>query len=113
MSDKDGKLSKLYQMPRAMLGPSERPSMPGHIGTNIAHNARETGNIAGQPFTDEQHELIANYFRDHGMRPSRAASIILDGLEKRKRRIVVGKDAVRGDRLSRLFPLREHIQERC
>lgn len=37
MSDEEGKPSKLDQRPRAMLGPSERPSMPGHIGTDEAH----------------------------------------------------------------------------
>ena len=77
---------------------------PGHIGTDILNNARKSGNLAGDLPAEEEQEAIAKYFKDYGLSPLKAAEIILDGIKNKKRKILVGKDAIRGDRLSRLFP---------
>ncbi|MEM1110972.1 MAG: SDR family NAD(P)-dependent oxidoreductase [Pseudomonadota bacterium] len=77
---------------------------PGHIGTNIIKNARAQGNVANTSLSEQEQELFAQAFKALGLAPGRAAEIILDGLKKKRSKIVVGKDAVRGDILSRLFP---------
>ena len=77
---------------------------PGHIGTNIVQNARKQGNVIGVTLSEEEQEAFAKGFKALGLSPARAATIILDGIKKKKTKIVVGRDAVRGDRLSRLFP---------
>ncbi|BFM17970.1 SDR family NAD(P)-dependent oxidoreductase [Maricurvus nonylphenolicus] len=77
---------------------------PGHIGTDIVINARNSGNMAGDLPSEAEQEAIAKYFKDYGLSPAKAAEIILDGLKNNQRKILVGKDAIRGDRLSRLMP---------
>lgn len=79
---------------------------PGHVGTDILENARKQGNVVSTTLTPEEQEQYAAAFKARGLSPSRAAQVILDDLEKGKNKIVVGRDAVRGDRLSRLFPVR-------
>lgn len=77
---------------------------PGHIGTDIVNNARKSGNLAGEHPPEEEQEIIAKYFKAYGLPPAKAAEIILDGIKNKKRKILVGKDAIRSDRLIRLLP---------
>lgn len=79
---------------------------PGHIGTNIVANARADGNVVNSELSQEQEEQVSAAFKAYGLPPEQAARIILDGIAQGKRKIMVGKDAVRSDRLSRLFPER-------
>ena len=92
---------------------------PGHVGTNIAANARfdeeEFNNqveerqnsifTRGAPSTIEE---MGNQFREGGMHPSKAAEIILNGVKKNKRRIFIGLDAKLLDLSQRLFPKHYH-----
>ncbi len=77
---------------------------PGHIGTDIVENARRQGNIVSTALTDQQQAAWADAFKQMGLSPEEAANIILEGIRKKKRKITVGRDAKRDDRLSRLFP---------
>lgn len=79
---------------------------PGHIGTDIVANARADGNVVNSNMSEEQEEQISAAFKAYGLPPEKAAEIILDGIAQGKRKIMVGRDAVRSDRLSRLFPER-------
>lgn len=89
---------------------------PGHIGTNILSNARvsESKKSANSierlvrklfAIGDSQEELAA-FFRKNGMHPSRAAQIILNGVRKKRSRIMVGADAKLMDLCQRLAPVR-------
>ena len=77
---------------------------PGHIGTDILKHAKEQGNVSGMDLSEEEQKALIQGFKALGMRPKRAAQIILDNLAKKKTKIMVGQDAVRGDALSRLLP---------
>ncbi|MEM1436941.1 MAG: SDR family oxidoreductase [Pseudomonadota bacterium] len=77
---------------------------PGHIGTDIVKNALHQTDTSKSPLSRAQQEAWADGFKALGMNPAQAAVDILAGLKKKKRKIVVGRDAKRGDRLSRLFP---------
>ncbi len=80
---------------------------PGHIGTNIVRNANEQGNVVGgvgADMTEEQKEQFLKAFEVFGLAPEKAAVIILDGISKKQRRIMVGKDAVHAERMTRLAP---------
>lgn len=77
---------------------------PGHIGTEILQHALEEGNVAGTELTEKEQAEVGRAFKALGLSPERAANIILDGIRKKKPKIVVGKDALRGDILSRLYP---------
>ena len=92
---------------------------PGHIGTNILGNARINksedstnafqrlmGKLAG--IGDDQ-ESMAAFFQQNGMHPSRAAQIILNGVLKKRRRILVGTDAKLMDLCQRLMPINYEI----
>ena len=76
---------------------------PGGIKTNIVRNGRirESLDAGGDP------EQMAQQF-ENAVRttPERAAQIILNGLVKRKQRILIGPDAVMLDVLVRLLPVR-------
>jgi len=71
---------------------------PGAIGTNIAANS---GVGIGQPATTEEQSRAAKT-----LAPSKAAEIIVDGIEKNSYRVLVGSDAKMMDFLSRLSPQR-------
>ena len=88
---------------------------PGHIGTNIAANARMSAKpksidplqkILGKFLSigTTQNEM-SDYFKKFGMHPSRAAQIILAGVLKNKKRIFVGLDAKLMDLSQRLLPM--------
>ena len=87
---------------------------PGHIGTNILGNARinkseESANafqrLVGKlvGLNDDQ-EAMAEFFRKNGMHPSRAAQVMLNGVLKKRSRILVGTDAKLMDLCQRLTP---------
>ena len=73
---------------------------PGGVDTRIALDSRMPDGTTEAERT-RRLALARKLLR---MPPSRAASIILDGIERRRRRIVVGRDAMAGQRLERLLP---------
>lgn len=83
---------------------------PGHIGTNILANSRmkldpdNEGAVSILGVNPASQEELAASFRDNGMHPSKAARIILDGVRRNKRRILVGMDARFLDWSQRLLP---------
>jgi NADP-dependent 3-hydroxy acid dehydrogenase YdfG len=75
---------------------------PGGITTNIARNARISGDPTGMGRTKEQ---LADEFEAITMTsPEKAATIIHKGIERGKARILVGPDAYVFDALARLAP---------
>ncbi len=74
---------------------------PGGIRTNIARNARLSGELPGNASRDELNEQFERAARTT---PERAAEIILRGVEKNKRRVLIGPEAYVIDWVQRLFP---------
>ena len=89
---------------------------PGHIGTNIASNARVSESKASTGAMERlvskffnlgsSQEELGAFFQKNGMHPSRAAQIILNGVRKKRSRIMVGADAKLMDLCQRLAPVR-------
>ena len=77
---------------------------PGHIGTNIVHNVKTIGRAPVMDRSEEEISAIGHHFKDTGLAPSEAAKIIIDGLQQKKRKICVGRDAVWADRFNRWMP---------
>ena len=94
---------------------------PGHIGTNIAMNAKFGDQVVkgeskegilgfnGEPVKDLKGNKVSEKeagirFRDAGMDPDKAAKIILKGIKKNKKRIFVGIDSKLMEIYQRLFP---------
>ena len=94
---------------------------PGHIGTNIAVNAKFGDQVVkgeskegilglnGEPVKDIKGNQVSEKeagirFRDAGMDPDKAAQIILKGIKKNKKRIFVGIDAKLMEISQRIFP---------
>ena len=85
--------------------------MPGHIGTNIALNTmREFGDLLDNDIPNTNPEIVDNpqargeAFRDNGLDPTEAASIILQGVRDVRWRILVGPDAHALDQAVRNAP---------
>jgi short-subunit dehydrogenase len=80
---------------------------PGGIRTNIANAALESAKKLGLPYTsaDERRQKLYNekFLR---MDPARAAKIIIDGVERNRPRVLVGRDARAVDAMVRLLPAR-------
>lgn len=76
--------------------------MPGGIRTNIAHNARIDGSVA--ELAGGMDEARSSFDRVARTSPERAAEVILAGVARGRRRILVGSDARVLDLASR-FPL--------
>ncbi len=74
---------------------------PGGVATSIADNARLPGSVNEADIVAER-ERFARLLR---LSPERAASVIADGLERRRPRIVVGNDAKLMALLERLMPI--------
>ena len=75
---------------------------PGGIKTNIARAARSDGSTSA---IGMDHDETGNDFERSAMTtPEKAALIILRGVERNKRRVLVGPDAHVLDLLVRLFP---------
>jgi len=72
---------------------------PGGIATRIAQDARYAGVTADE-------ERRAKKMISKGMKPEQAAQIILDGVERDKRRVLVGRDAAIMDLVARVAPTR-------
>jgi short-subunit dehydrogenase len=94
---------------------------PGHIGTNIAVNAKFGDQVVkgeskegilglnGEPVKDIKGNQVSEKeagirCRDAGMDPDKAAKIILKGIKKNKKRIFVGIDAKLMEISQRIFP---------
>nr|WP_297347296.1 SDR family NAD(P)-dependent oxidoreductase [uncultured Glaciecola sp.] len=71
---------------------------PGGIKTNITNNAKVTTNVVPKS------ELIANFNKIAKTTAEQAADIILAGIAKKQRRILVGGDAKLLDLVARWFP---------
>ena len=76
---------------------------PGHIGTNIASDARmddqdfneDEEGVSRSIFTrnaPKSQEEMGNMFKEGGMHPSKAAQIILNGVKKNKSRIFIKRN---------------------
>ena len=73
---------------------------PGGIKTAIAKNSRYSG--SGLNLSKE--ELVAEFDRQAGTSAEKAAQVIIRGVKKNHRRILVGKDAKIMSFIVRLFP---------
>jgi butyryl-CoA dehydrogenase len=71
---------------------------PGGIKTNISNNAKVTSKSISKSQNVENFNKLAK------TTPEEAADVILQGLVKNKRRILIGKDAKFLDRIARWFP---------
>lgn len=74
---------------------------PGGIKTNIVRNSRFSGTDASEEQAEKQ---IKKFDRVAGTSPEKAASIIIKGMLKNRKRQLVGTDAVVIDILTRLMP---------
>lgn len=70
---------------------------PGGIATNIIHNI-DTDR------TDWRKKFASTFEKMAGTSAEKAAQVILDGVRRKKKRILIGRDARLADRIIRLFP---------
>lgn len=73
---------------------------PGGIKTNIVRNARFLQSTSA----GERQEAASNFDKIARTSPAKAAEIIVRGIQKDRRRILIGMDARLIDLLQRLFP---------
>lgn len=76
---------------------------PGGIKTNIVRNGRMETSLAGDKSQAEQEK---DFDKMAKTTPAQAATTILNGTLKGKRRILIGADARAMDRTQRMFPIR-------
>ena len=76
---------------------------PGGVKTGIARHARFEKDDLGR---ESREAIEAEFDKLAGLSPERAADIILEGVERGSVRIRVGADAVAGDLLQRIAPVR-------
>lgn len=76
---------------------------PGGIRTNIVRNGRMKTSMTGPKDLSSQIEDFEKVARTT---PEQAAGVILDGIRKQQRRILIGADARLMDRVQRLLPVR-------
>jgi len=87
---------------------------PGGIKTNVAKNSRWLGNIND---TDEQNKQLTRFENSAKTEPEEAAKQILLAMNKRKKRLLIGKDAKFMDIYVRINPsgydsfVREYINK--
>ena len=75
---------------------------PGGIRTNIVKAALPKGPVA----TDAMHrEVVKRFERAARTTPEKAAKQILDAVEKKQQRLVIGRDGKAMDLVTRLFPV--------
>jgi short-subunit dehydrogenase len=74
---------------------------PGYVRTAIARNAR----VAEAVDPQNAAEIIANFDRRTGTSPEQAAERIVRGIERRQKRVLIGRDAVRLDWMQRMLPV--------
>jgi NAD(P)-dependent dehydrogenase (short-subunit alcohol dehydrogenase family) len=73
---------------------------PGGIKTRIGKHSR----VREESLTVSKEELLADFDRFAMTSPERAAAIIIRGIERKRRRIMIGPDASLFDWIGRLFP---------
>ena len=76
---------------------------PGGIQTHIANSARIT-DVTMIADTDQQ--MRDNFTRLARTTPAQAAAVVIDAIESRKTRVLIGRDAWLMDWMFRLFPAR-------
>lgn len=81
---------------------------PGGIKTNIANAENEAAKAAGRAHPDADKRTKLYNEKLLKMPPEQAANIILNGVEKRKMRILVGNDAKAMDLFERVAPTLIH-----
>ena len=74
---------------------------PGGVSTNVARNSKR---IAGMPGQRTDLDFAAEFEKAAKTTPEQAAAIIIDGMERRRPRILIGSDARFIDWMTRLFP---------
>jgi short-subunit dehydrogenase len=74
---------------------------PGYVKTAIARTAR----VAAGTDPSEAAERVANFDRMTGSTAEQAAERIVTGIERRQKRILIGRDAARLDWMARLLPV--------
>lgn len=74
---------------------------PGGIKTNIARNARFSGNFS----KDAPDKFARRFEKVAGTTAAKAAETIINGIAKKKKRILIGGDAKLIDVVQRLFPV--------
>ena len=74
---------------------------PGGIRTNIVKNARFKSNMLGG---DSQSQMIQTFDKYTLTTPEKAAQTIVRGIEKSKKRVLIGPDAWVVDSVARLLP---------
>jgi NAD(P)-dependent dehydrogenase (short-subunit alcohol dehydrogenase family) len=74
---------------------------PGGVATAIARNAR----VSAGTSAEEKHRRLALAEKLLRLPPEKAAQIIVRGIERRRARILVGRDAVFISLIERLFPV--------
>lgn len=74
---------------------------PGGISTQIARNTRRTSKDLSPEELEERLKTIETMLV---MPPDQAGDIITNGIEHRAKRVLIGSDARRIDRIQRLFP---------
>lgn len=75
---------------------------PGGVKTNVAKNAKR---IAGMPGARNDVDFAAEFEKAAKTTPEQAAAIIIAGMEARRHRVLIGKDARFIDLMTRLFPV--------
>ena len=73
---------------------------PGGIKTGIGRNSR----ISEEALSVPKEELIAEFEKAARTTPEKAAAVIIRGIEKNKRRVLIGGDARFVDLVARFFP---------
>lgn len=76
---------------------------PGGIKTNIARAARMSDSVKEVTGADDN-ATLAEFERMFITTPEKAAKVILNGVRKNKRRVLIGNDARMFDLVVRLFP---------
>lgn len=74
---------------------------PGGIKTNVARNAKYIG---GLPGTERAADPGAEFEKAARTTPEQAAETIIQGMERRQHRVLIGPDAKFIDWMTRLFP---------
>lgn len=73
---------------------------PGGIKTSIGKNSRVGKDALSVP----KEQLVADFEKAARTTPGQAAAVIIRGIEKNKRRVLIGRDARIVDLVARLFP---------
>ena len=75
---------------------------PGGVKTNVAKNAKH---IASMPGARTDLDFAAEFEKAAKTTPEQAAAIIVNGMEKKQHRVLIGNDARFIDWMTRLFPV--------